>query len=419
MDSAYAMGKSYDTQRDTNMKGGIYAKKDGKKERKKRFFRKWIKEERVTSAMPLYSGKTREEVRELLCAGLYRRMGISFCIGIALMIAALAAETKKDTGEERMLLRPKAGEEAQQVKIMLETEEGVQIGELQLGAYQYSEEEIEGLHALARERLEEVLKGQNQDYSHIVGDLYFPKELQGISDALYWYSDCPELVSGNGKVNNEDLREETTVTITARIYYGEEFRVYSKLLTVQPRVYSAAEAAYRNGMKLLQGQEELERQKESFLLPETVSGMKVELFKESSAPLPMLCAFLLLLLLPASFYAYFQEIEKKKRTRSEEAGKAYQEFVMRISLLMAAGLSARQAWKRLTTEYTEKYGVEGHVLAKELFVTESELSNGKSEVLAYEAFGERMKALSYQRLSSMLIQYVTKGVQGIRQPNIS
>ena len=161
-----------------------------------------------------------------------------------------------------------------------------------------------------------------------------------------------------------------------------------------------------------------ERRKESFFLPESVLGMRLLLPEEKKIPILFVCTILVAILFPAAYYGYFNDIETKKKKRVKQAKEAYQEFMTRLSLLMAAGLSSRYAWKRLTEDYNRRYG-NGHVLAKELFVTESELENGRSETSAYEAFGERLGIVSYQRLASLLAQHVAKGVQGMQKQLLS
>ena len=66
-------------------------------------------------------------------------------------------------------------------------------------------------------------------------------------------------------------------------------------------------------MKLLQAQEEAERTSESFLLPETVQGMRLFLDEKNNIPIPAVCALLLIVMLPAAYYGYFSDIEKKKK----------------------------------------------------------------------------------------------------------
>lgn len=384
-----------------------------------KIFSRIITEERVMAAMPLYSGKTREEVREQLASEMLHRMGLIMLAGILMFIISFVLAKSQKEENQRILKRPAAGEAPLKVPVVLEIEEGLLEGELELGAHQYSEEEIEKLHANAEVWLRNSIHGANKDLLHITEALQLPRELPEYSARLSWHSDHPELVTAAGEVKNEELSEPTEVTVEAKIFYGEEYRVFAEQITVLPKAYTKTELAYREGMAKLQEQEMAERTEESFFLPETVLGMRLMLPEEKKVPILSVCAALLAMLFPAAYYGYFNDIETKKKKRVKEAREAYQEFMTRLSLLMAAGLSSRHAWKRLTEDYTKRYGSSGHVLAKELFVTESELENGRSEASAYEAFGERLGIVSYQRLASLLAQHVAKGVQGMQQQLLS
>lgn len=380
----------------------------------KRLFCRIIGEERVLAAMPLYSGKTREEVRERLASEVLRRIGFVMLTGVVLILISLALPKGEEEENQRLLKRPAAGGAPMKIPLLLETEEGLLEGELELGAYQYTDEEIEELHKKTEEQLKNSISGTNTDLLHVTEGLYFPEELPELSARLSWHSDHPQLVTATGEVKNEELLEPVEVTVEAKIFYGEEYRIWEQQITVLPKTYTKTELAYREGMAALKEQEITERTSEHFFLPETVFGMRLLLPEKKSIPMPLVCMGLLAVMLPAAYYGYFSDMETKKKKRAKEAKEAYQEFMTRLSLLMAAGLSSRHAWKRLTEDYVGRYG-NGHVLAKELFVTETELENGRSEALAYEAFGERLGIVSYQRLASLLSQHVAKGVQGMQQ----
>ena len=77
------------------------------------------------------------------------------------------------------------------------------------------------------------------------------------------------------------------------------------------------------------------------------------------------------------------------------------------------GISIRQSFLRLAREYEEHYGEE-HILTVELKVAKQELENGYSESIVYDGFGKRIGVLAYQRMTTLLTQNVSKGVQGIQ-----
>ncbi len=106
-------------------------------------------------------------------------------------------------------------------------------------------------------------------------------------------------------------------------------------------------------------------------------------------------------------------VEELQKQRKEQAENSYSEFIAKLSLLLATGISIRQSFFRLAKEYEEHYG-EGHILTIELKVTKQELEHGYSESAVYDMFGKRMGVLVYQRMASLLTQNVSKGIQGIQ-----
>ena len=224
-------------------------------------FSRIITEERVMAAMPLYSGKTREEVREQLALEVFRRMGFAVLIGMLIVIFSFILTRGKTEENPRLLKRPPAGEAPLKVPVLLEIEEGLLEGELELGAHQYSEEEIEELHTNAERQLRNTIHGANKDLLHITEALQLPEQLPEYSAKLSWHSDHPELVTAAGEVKNEGLSEPTEVMVEAKIFYGEEYRIFAEQITVLPRTYTKAELVRREGMEKLQEQEMTERKR--------------------------------------------------------------------------------------------------------------------------------------------------------------
>ena len=120
------------------------------------------------------------------------------------------------------------------------------------------------------------------------------------------------------------------------------------------------------------------------------------------------------MVVPLLLYSgYFGSLDTRRKERKEQAENCYSEFITKLSLLLAAGNSVRQAFLRLAAEYEKNYGA-SHVLAAELRVTKQELDNGRSESVVYEDFGRRIGVLAYRRMASLLTQSVSRGVQGMR-----
>ena len=370
-----------------------------------------LPEGKLRDAMELYPGKTRAEVREIVWKELLKKLVPGILAAVIFTMAAVSFFHGKV--EEEGILRPAPGRASVAEEVLLETEKGWEYVTLEIGALEYEETRIDALHQAAEAYLEETVPGENEGFFKVTKDLYFPEKLPETASGIYWSTDAPWIITSQGEVINEELSGTETVSITAEITYGAECRYFTRTVTVYPAEYTADEARYRAIQSELERQEEASRTTERFQLPDTVLGYRVKQEEKQNFGAG---AFLVLLAVtvPMLLYSgYFGSLDTRRKKRKELAEGYYTEFVTKLSLMLAAGVSVRQAFFRMAEEYEQYYG-EKHVLAAELKVTRQELDNGHSEAAAYEAFGRRIGVLAYRRMASLLTQNVSRGVQGIR-----
>lgn len=377
-----------------------------------------LKEERIRTWLSLYPGKTEGEVAELLFRELEKRILAAAVAACLILFGGIVFLWQEKPGEEG-ILRSLPGGAEQRIEILIRLEEDWQPETLLVGARKLTEEELEQWNTKVTAYLEEVILLENTSVERIVGDLYLPQAVTlQLQDREYqaelsWSSDHPELITKTGRLCNEALSEPCQVVLRAKISYGEEFRVFAKLLTVLPKEYTEQERQLLQIVGELQKQEEESRNEDVFVLPQQIFGQSIR--QETKKRLPT--AALVGVLAGASalllYQSYFTALEERRKKRRREAERQYREFVSRLALLLAAGLSVRAAWKRLAAEYEKKQGTTW--LAEELVVSERELSYGKAEPEVYEAFGNRMGMACYRRLTALLNQQVIKGVRGMQQ----
>lgn len=367
---------------------------------------------KLRDAMELYPGKTRAEVQEIVWKELVKKLILG---GIGMIFFVVLAVTyMRKAPQQAGIVRPAPGMASHKEEILLETAEGWKELTLEVGALEYEEAQIELLHQAAEGYLEEAVLGGNVCWNEIKTDLVFPEALSEYGGRIYWSTDAPWLITAKGEVKNRDLEEAEQVTITAKIFYGSEYRYFSRLVTVCPVEYVGEAAILRKVQLELQQQEQASRTSERFLLPERVLDYPV---KEAGDDGFQVAAFFVLLavVVPMLLYSgYFGSMDTRRKERKEQAESGYLGFITKLSLMMAAGISVRQAFYRLAEEYEKNYGKK-HMLTAELKVTKQELDNGHSELEAYDAFGRRIGVLAYRRLASLLTQNVSRGVQGMKQ----
>lgn len=370
-----------------------------------------IPETKLRDAMELYPGKSRTEVRRILWNGLKKKL-LSGGI-LALLFLVLAAVTGGKQEEVQGFKRPAPGGTKEEQQVLLQLESGWKSLTLSIGAMEYEEARVDEMHEAAERYLEEVVLGQNENFETITQPLFFPSSIPETQAELYWSTDAPWYITAEGKVQNASLKAPVQVEIKAEISYGSQVRYFSRIVTVCPPEYYGEEAILYQAQQELSVQEEADRTSEWFYLPESVFGYSVKKEEEGKNGMTV---FLILVagVIPLFLYAgYFSSLDTRRKEWKEQAEHSYLEFVTKLSLLLAAGISLRHAFVRLSEEYEERYGSK-HVLAAGLKVARQELDNGHSEAEVYEAFGRRIGVPAYRRMSSLLEQNVSKGVQGMR-----
>lgn len=370
-----------------------------------------IPEKKLHEVLELYPGKTREEVRNRLYRELGNRLLISApAVMIFLLLAWYSGKTET---EEPGVLRPAPGGPVNLVQVQVDLQNGWRNIPLEIGALEYEENRIEELHAEAIKYLQEVVPGENESLDYVTETLVFPENVPTTGGNIQWTTDAPWLITSRGEVLNTNLEEAVTVQITAELSYGSEFRFFSEKATVYPAVYSEEEAVLLEIRKKLSEQELMTRKEERFILPDSVLGYRIEPVKNAKVSVGAFWV-LLAIIVPFFLYSnYYGSLDTRKKERKEQAEHGYSEFVTKLSLILAAGISVRQVFTRLADDYEKQYGPL-HVIAEELKVTKQELDNGRSETVVYEEFGRRIGVLAYRRMASLLTRNVSKGVQDIR-----
>lgn len=386
------------------------------KQKERKGFSFWIlsllvSDKKLREISYLYSGKTKKQLREQLGKELLKQLIPVCMVSIVLVILSICISFQEEVIDNQ-IERSDSGNVLKK-EMLLEKGNDIHTIEIEIAPKEYTEEEIEELFKKAKEYLDSVILNQNENSLKITEDLYFPSSIPITGEEISWSTKSPWLINSDGMVCNETLEMETFVEIQAKISYGSEYRVYTKEVIVFPRVYTEREQEVLNIKDYLQKIEIETRTEEMFEIPKQVFGWNVIKQEEGSLSIE---SFLLLLaiVIPMLIYSrFFEQLESLQKQRKEQAERSYSEFITKLSLLLAAGISVRQCFSRLAKEYEENYGEE-HVLTIELKRLKQELEYGYSESVVYDTFGRRIGVLPYQRMASLLTQNVSKGIQGIR-----
>ena len=247
------------------------------------------------------------------------------------------------------------------------------------------------------------------------GNLDLIRNAEGYPFRIEWESDNYSCILSDGSVSNADIGEEgESVCLTAILTYKDYEEEYQFAVHVFPPVYSEAEAFRKKVYDLLNLQERKSRHEAQVELPEYVDGKKLRWSekRENSSGL------IFLLIITGAGAVYFlrdKELRDKAEARNRQMLLDYPQLVSRITLYMGAGMTVRNVFRKIASDY-EKEKQEGgtmHYVYEEMLITCHELDSGVPESAAYTRFGKRCRLMQYMKFSNLLVQNLRKGSSGI------
>ena len=209
------------------------------------------------------------------------------------------------------------------------------------------------------------------------------------------------LTSGGSQVYTNGHRLEKEITGA----YTEEFEV--SVDGEDSEKFQIQVPEKESGEELLSEETEKE-DPDYYYLPEEWNGQKLEWQKPRDNTGTLIAAL--------SFFAAFVLMLKKAREeqealakRSEQLLMDYPPLILKFTLLIQAGMTARRAFQKMASDYMRTEPVKGH-FAYEMIVTACrEMDSGVAELEAYRRFGERCGQMKYKTFSTILIQNLQKG----------
>ena len=93
----------------------------------------------------------------------------------------------------------------------------------------------------------------------------------------------------------------------------------------------------------------------------------------------------------------------------------YAEFVSKLQILLSSGSTIRKSLEKMAVDYkrNKEKGGENKYVYEELLLCVRKLRDGLDEAACYEYFGNRCGLVCYKKLTSLLIQNLRKGTDGI------
>lgn len=381
------------------------------------------REEKARVAWRVLAGKGEASLR--FEQYVVKKLSISFVIIFLTVTLAFLLEVKTSLNQvdPKIILRPEEGSEALELHYVLEEGKQDSLTVEVIPTISPEKEAVrepeEDLCQIAYDSINQVILGKNSGFSYIVFPLILVEEIPEYELSIQWKCSPEEVINSRGEVYNEDLTESVLVTLTGSIYNKQSEKVgsYQVTVTVIPKKQYDYERWREELAKSIESVSKERSKEETIKLPEEFEGKRILWLSESGKQAMgiLVMGILIGILL---YYSANEQLTKEVKKRKKQMILDYPDIVNKLALLIGAGMTVSGAWERIVTDYTNLLDLKKPQLRfayEEMKATNYEMKLGVSEVVAIEEFGRRLGIVEYMKLSSILIQNLRKGSDGLMQ----
>lgn len=334
-----------------------------------------------------------------------------FCAGIAGLAVSVLPDEKI---EKTMLERPEFGETQTYHLVVDGLETEPQNITIEIDGQEPEPDGMKEVFDEAYESLQQEMLGENHSLREIRENLSLPAStIYGIR--ALWTSLTPEVIDSSGRITAEVIPDEgLEAELQVKLSYSMYEYYYEFSIRILPPEKNAAYYIHIL-QKKIDDANSSDRQSDVVLLPEQLEGKRLAYQIQSSQPVRMLPAVLILLPVLLSVMTR-QKNKEAYDKRNRQLIQDYPAFVFELGIMIQCGMTVRSAWNRLAAEYEErisKCAGSRRFLYEEVLVTRNQIEAGESEAAAYGAFGRRCREHCYVRLGSNLEQNVRQGTSGL------
>lgn len=282
----------------------------------------------------------------------------------------------------------------------------------------YTKEKVEELFVKAKEYLVQKVLGDNKSKQEIVTNLSFVSSIPGTSIKVKWAPQDYSLIKSDGTVCNEEITGTgVTTTVKALLRYYEYQSELMITFQVLPKQYSKEEQITKNLAEALKEYSDQTATEQFLELPSALGELKLH-WKDKDTN-NQINLFVFGLILSTLLWVYSEkELELRMKKRKLQLMMDYPEIINKFTLLINAGMTIRQAWYKITEDYSIKStrkNLHKRFAYEEMLTTSRELGLGLPENTAYEQFGRRCGLIPYIKFSSLISQNLKKGTKGFTE----
>lgn len=336
---------------------------------------------------------------------------------VFLIMAGYMEVTEHTLNGKNQIIRGSPGGPAQEVELKLDAGKLLENYDYKLNvpSVGITEKSARKYLSDAKKEIDHSFFSNGEEAGHVTSSVNMKESYVSGLVKAEWILDNYQAVDVDGNMIEDAVGEEgMLITATAELSSGEYKEEYIFSFMVYPRDLSDEEQLLKDiHSAVLEEGEKKGNQK--FTLPEEIKGVKLS-WKEKKQHLVWKVLFFEIIIV---FLLYLSQKEHRRislKERKEQMQLDYSEVVNKLLILLGSGMTLKQSWNRISTQYLdkrEKKEVSRRHIYEEMVITSHEIADGESDRVAYQKFGERTDISSYQRLVRILIQNLQTGSRGL------
>lgn len=346
-----------------------------------------------------------------------------FCMLSLLFVFELSKMTSSNQNNLQVVRRPASKVEPPTYRTILVDSEYEDIISFQIAPKQeepvsnasiVQNERIKKKYEEGVKRIHEVLLGANPELSFVGRPLVLINELQEEMIKISWETSDDTIISTDGMVHNEELKEAAKVIIRATMMEDDETVLgnFELMLNVIPK----REFEYQMWKEELIAKIEQDEEGEEVYLPDSYKGHKIR-WGVADDRTGINVLIFAVILCTALYIAMNERLILEVQKRKEQMVVDYPGIVNKLALLISAGMTVTGAWQRIVEDYERlsKVHKKPRYAYEQMKLTAQEMRLGVSEAVAFNEFGQRCMSVEYMKLANVLVQNLRKGADGIVQ----
>ena len=329
-------------------------------------------------------------------------ISLMLTIVFATAVAVGAVSFSEAHGSQEFVLeREDYNGSEREYELVLTAGDSSETGTIKVAPVELTRQEFDVLTGEMFSKMEERVMGESGTFSRVTGDITLPVSDENDVIRIEWYSHDPEYITSFGRVLRENLPgESVSVILTAKAYYMDYETECDYSLTIVKEVEE--KTVYAHAEDELAKLEKEDRNRRQLMLPSEIDGVSIDLPVSKIPNTVKLSVFGCLLCITAVGLAAGR-LREEERLRDEELNSQFTDFVSRLSLLIAAGMTIRAALSYICMGKESKMNTyKNSLLVEEIKYSLNQIETGASEAAVYEELGLRLGLPGYRRLFSNL-----------------